>query len=51
MINPSQPLTPVSTDETKKEAQERQGKPSSDPSKATSPANIRTTFGVPKKQK
>lgn len=25
--------------------------PSSDPAKASTPANVRTTFGVPKKQK
>lgn len=46
MIDPSKPVTPKSTNETKPEA----SKPSPDPAKATSPANIKATFGTPKKQ-
>lgn len=51
MIDVSKPVTPISASETKQEAHERQTRASSDPSKATSEANIKTTFGIPKKQK
>jgi hypothetical protein len=56
LVDPSQPLTPQSTNQTREQAiasskPKETPKASPNPSKATSPANIRTTFGVPKKQR